>query len=100
MNDNREHILPLLSFPSEDTFYFCQIIKRKKDNLDSQYRDSIVIKTYYLTEKNNIEKNWLEMTYIANALNARVMINLNPRSFKRCAFRVAGNIIFQLTKYG
>lgn len=86
MTNNFEQIKGLLKFDTEDDFYFCQIIKRKKENPDVG-SNSIVIKTYYIRSTEQLDKLMPEMILLANAHNARVCINLNKRSFERLAYQ-------------
>lgn len=48
--DNFIQIKDLLKFDSADDFYFCQIIKRKKENKDIG-NNSHVVKTYYVKSR-------------------------------------------------
>lgn len=84
MIDNRHLIEPLLEFGGygSNDFYFCQIIKRKKENPGMASKNDIV-KSYYVNHENFISQNWDEMTTICNSLNARLMINLNKKDFRK-----------------
>lgn len=90
MIDNKELIVPLLEFPHKDSFYFVQILQRKKDHkgttLGGSNNSSRLIKAYYVTSKEKLEAYWQEMVKLAEVFNARVSINLNPRSFEKTAF--------------
>lgn len=85
MVDNFQQIKSLLSFNSPDEFYFCQILKRKKDNAELG-SNSHVVKTYYIRSIEDLEKDEGEMVCLANFHNARVCINLNKRSFERICY--------------
>lgn len=85
MIDNFDQINKLLEFDSEDDFYFCQIMKRKKEHPEIG-SNSIVIKTYYIKSHQQLEDLREEMTALAEVLDARVYINLNRRSFEKIAF--------------
>lgn len=91
MVDNIEKIKPYLQFDNEDTFYFIQIIKRKKENPELG-SNSIVIKTYYIRNVEQLDRDYGEMKLLAQYNNARVCINLNKRSFKRIAFHTLRKI--------
>lgn len=98
MINNFELIKPLLSFESEDEFYFVQILQRKKENKDSDIRylgsnnSSRLIKSYNITSIEMLEKYEFEMIEIAKLFNARVGINLNKRSFYKTAFNTMRDI--------
>lgn len=95
MVNNFEQIKQLLHFDSEDDFYFCQIIKRKKENPDVG-SNSHVVKTYYIKSVEDLEKDKGEMICLAEYHNARVCINLNKRSFERTCFHTLKKITDQI----
>src|SRR6478609_597871 len=99
--NNLELIKPLLIFPDKDNFYFTQIIQRKKDHpgerVGGSNNNSRVIKTYYLTSIEKLELHWDEMVKLAELFNARVSINLNPRSFEKTAFAALMKIANQMS---
>lgn len=84
--DNFEQIKRLLDFPNSDVFYFAQIIGRKKENPELGSNNE-TYKTYYITSVQDLDKYKAEMVLLAEHHNARVMINLNKRSFERIAFQ-------------
>ena len=47
MVNNFKQISDLLKFDTEDDFYYCQILKRKKEHAELG-RNSVVVKTYYM----------------------------------------------------
>lgn len=85
MVDNFNQIMELLSFDSDDEFYFCQILKRKKENPELG-SNSHVVKTYYISSIDSLEKDKGEMICLAEYHKARVCINLNKRSFERICY--------------
>lgn len=95
MVNNFEQIKGLLSFPSDDIFYFCQILKRKKEhpNLES---NSYVVKTYFVKSLEDLDFYQDEMITLAEFHNARVYISLNQRSFYKSAFQNLKKIIDQI----
>lgn len=95
MIDNFEQIKDLLNFESEDDFYFCQIVKRKKENKELG-SNSYIAKTYFIKSLEDLDKNKEEMILLANYHNARVCINLNKRSFRKTAFNTLKKISDQL----
>jgi hypothetical protein len=100
MIDNFDKIIPLLQFPSEDNFYFVQILQRKKDHpgtrLGGSNNNSRLIKAYYI---NSVEKLLIlkeEMIKLADLFKARIGINLNPRSFEKTAFQLLQKVSNQM----
>lgn len=82
MVDNIELIKPLLEFTSKDEFYMIEIIRRKKENPELG-SNSRVVQTYYITSVKYLEQHYSEMKAIAEALNARVNIYLDKKSFTK-----------------
>lgn len=93
--DNFEKVKDLLSFGSEDEFYFVQIIKRKKENHELG-SNSHIVKFYYIKRVEDLDKEKEEMIMLATYHNARVCINLNKRSFERTAFHTLKKITDQI----
>lgn len=101
--NNFEQIKELLSFKSDDEFYFVQILQRKKDNKDNpnvEYlgtnNSSRLIKAYYITSIEKLERYEKEMIALAELFNARVGINLNKRSYYKTAFNTLEKIASQM----
>lgn len=97
MINNLEIIRHLLTFESEDDFYFLQIVLRRKE-VPTLKKNSYIIKSYYITSVEHLERLMeLEIIPICNALNARAYINLGLRSFERNALeslrKVTQNLI-------
>lgn len=95
MIDNFEQIGKLLSFTSDDEFYFCQVLKRKKENPELG-SNSRVVKTYFIKSVEELEEDKGEMIMLANYHNARVYINLNKRSFERTCYHTLKKITDQI----
>lgn len=91
MINNLSKIKPLLSFNSEDDFYFLQIIKRKKENPDIG-SNSVIIQTYYITSIDHLEKLMPEIIVLCDTHNARACLNLNVRSFEKTAFHMLSKV--------
>lgn len=89
--DNLNIILKLLVFESSDDFYYLQIIQRKKEN-NLLKSNSRVIKSYYITSKDQLKDLYDEIITMCEMFNARAMIRLNRRSFVKSAFRTLANI--------
>jgi len=86
--NNLEKIKRLMSFDSDDDFYFVQIYRRKKDNptitgLETKSRHTI--KSYYISSIEHLDRKFPEMVALAELFNARVYFNPNKRSYKRCS---------------
>jgi len=90
MIDNFDLIIPLLNFDDPDKFYFVQVIQRKKDHKEENKRlgrnnNARLIRPYYINSLEKLLEYKPEMIALANLFNARVGINLNPRSRKAVA---------------
>ena len=84
--NNFELIVPLLNFESEDDFYFIKILKRRKENPEMK-TGVVVIKEYYISSLDYLDKKWVSMVNMAENHNARVTIRLNKRSYKKTAMK-------------
>lgn len=95
MIDNFDRIKDMLEFRSDDDFYHCQIIKRKKEHPELG-SNSYIVKTYYIKKIEELDYYRDEMILLATHHNARVQINLNRRSFEKMAFHTQKKIADQL----
>jgi len=86
MIDNFDLIKTLLTFETADDFYYCQIIRRKKENPDVG-KESYTIKSYSINSIKELDSLQNEMITIAKAFNARVYIALNKRSYEDIAYQ-------------
>lgn len=89
--NNLELVKPLLQFPHKDIFYFVQVLQRKKENPELG-NNSRLIKAYFITSLEKLDKQYDEMVKLAELFNARVMINLNPRNFRKAGFHMLQKI--------
>lgn len=91
MVDVINEIKDLLVFEDKEDFYYLQILQRKKENpkLGSNSR---VIKNYYITSFDYLEKRYDEIKKLCEHFNARAMLRLNKRSFRKVAFKSMQNI--------
>lgn len=100
MINNLEQISKLLTFESEDDFYFLQIIQRKKDHPEGTIvgsnNSSRLIKAYYITSIEQLHKYFKEIKMLCHLFQARACISLNKRSFRNVSLlmlaRLAENI--------
>lgn len=90
--NNFDQIEKLLVFPNKDSFYFVQILQRKKDHvgerLGGSNNNSRLIKAYYIRSLEHLRVHKEEMIKLAEVFNARVSINLNPRNFRKALFHL------------
>lgn len=93
--NNFEAIKKLLVFDNDDTFYHCQILKRKKENSEIG-SNSTVIKTYYIGSIEYLDKKTAEIISLCNVTNARACINLNRRSYEKMAMQTVRKLIEQM----
>lgn len=100
MVNNFELIKSLLTFNTKDEFYFVQVIQRKKDNPDCNYlgsnNSSRLIKAYYISSIEKLNKYEKEIIELCKLFNARAGINLNKRSFEKTAFNTMDYMIQQM----
>jgi len=100
--NNFKQIRELLSFDSNDTYYFLQILQRKKDHKEGQKingtnNNSRLVKAYYIKNLDYYDFIEDEVVKLCELFNARAGINLNKRSFEKTALQhlklVTDNII-------
>ena len=96
MVNNFDLIAPLLTFESNDDFYYLQILQRKKENSEIG-SNSHVIKNYYIKSIDYLIDHELEIIRLCEAFNARAMLRLNRRSFKKVAFKSMQNLANSLS---
>jgi hypothetical protein len=76
-------LLEVFDINNPDLFFHVEIIQRKKE-VSNINKNSNVVKSYVVKSLDYLEyKLENEIIPICNTLNARAMINLNPKSFKR-----------------
>jgi len=85
--NNLELIRPFIDPIDENDFWFCQILRRKKENPDNT-SNSRVIKTYYIRSADHLEERFGEMMILSKYHRARVYINLNRRNFEQLGLQM------------
>lgn len=86
--NNFDKLSSLLEFPNEDTFYWIQVLKRRKDNPEMQ-ENSKICGTYWIFNKSELLDIKDELIYLSNIHNARVVLWVNPRNAKEINFKCA-----------
>ena len=90
--DNSYIIKNLIAGCSEDEFYMLQIIHRVKDGHtkyepQDQKSNEQVIKTYYVSCPEYLDRKMEEIKDLCRMFNARAMFNLNRKSWKQVGLK-------------
>lgn len=85
--NNFNIIRSMLSFPDENSFYFLQILKRRKDNPDLK-KDMIHIADYYIYSIEQFDGLIHGVLDRCDSENARAYFRLNRRDAKKVAMQV------------
>ena len=85
MIDNFEQIKQYLTFDSSDDFYYLQIILRRKENPELK-TNNYMVKSYTISSIDYLDMKKKEIVTLCELHNARAYINLNKRSFEKCAY--------------
>jgi len=91
MINNFKLIAPMLTFDSEDDFYFLQILQRKKEN-EEIGSNSHVVRNYYIKSIDYLFSHEQEIIKLCDIFNARAMLRLNKRSFEKTAYKCLVNL--------
>ena len=93
MVNNFELIKNFVEFDSDDDFYLCQILKRRKENPE-MLTDTINIDNFYIKSKEDFDKYAERIVEICDRNRARAYIRLNRRNYEDVAhetnFLIAG----------
>jgi len=92
MINNFEQICDMLDFSIPNTFYFVQILKRRKENPDMSTGVS-VINNYFIYEKEDLYKLNNKIINDCTLHNARAYINPNRLDTEKIALRTAQKIL-------
>jgi len=84
--NNFEQIRGLLSFPEETSFYFLEIIKRRKENPELP-KHAKLIRDYYIYSLEEFDKLRLVVEALCEENNARAYFRLNVRDSKKIALQ-------------
>jgi hypothetical protein len=77
----------MLEFPDENSFYFLQILKRRKDNPDLG-KDMVHINDHYIWSLDQFDRMEDLIINQCQSENARAYFRLNRRDSKKIAFQV------------
>jgi hypothetical protein len=84
MTNNFNKIKPLLDFDNENTFYFIQILQRRKEN--PEIKNGVrVIDNLYLYSIEDLDKLEPKIIETCTKYNARAYININKLDLERIA---------------
>ena len=86
MVNNFELIKNFVEFDSDDDFYLCQLLKRRKENPE-MLTDTINIDNFYIKSKEDFDKYGERIIEICDRNRARAYFRLNRRSFKKIAHK-------------
>lgn len=86
--DNLERLSPYLDFSDPDLFYFCSLVRRKKDirGVKGHNNKDRAIAWYYISSLPYLREKMPEIRNICDATGARAGIKLNRRSYRKSAF--------------
>lgn len=92
MTDNFDQIKTLLDFSEPNTFYFIQILKRRKENPDMK-TGVAVIDNFYVYNLEDLDKLKEKVVERCTKHNARAYINLNKLELEKVALFTAKQIM-------
>lgn len=78
--DNFDLVASLMNFNSDDDFYYCEIIKRKKDNPNDDFRYRQFVGNFWITSASELQSQKNDIIKVCQDNNARAYIYMNPRS--------------------
>ena len=92
MVNNFDMIRDLLKFPDNNSFYFLQILKRRKDNPDLG-RDMVHIADYYIYSLEQYDAMRDDIIDLCNTKNARAYFRLNLRDASKVAMQTLKRVV-------
>jgi len=92
MTNNFNKIKELLNFDNENTFFFIQILQRRKENPEMK-KGSRVIDNFYIYSKEDLDKLESRIIESTTKYNARAYINLNKLDLENIALHTQKKII-------
>jgi len=90
--DNFSVIRKILRFPTEDSFYFLQVLKRRKDNPDLE-KDMIHLADFYIYSLEDYDRLMDRVINLCQSENARAYLRLNVRDSKKTAMMTLKKIV-------
>lgn len=90
--DNFSVIRKILRFPTEDSFYFLQVLKRRKDNPDLE-KDMIHLADFYIYSLEDYDRLMARVINLCQSENARAYLRLNVRDSKKTAMLTLKKIV-------
>ena len=90
--DNFSVIRKILRFPTEDSFYFLQVLKRRKDNPDLE-KDMIHLADFYIYSLEDYDRLADRVINLCESENARAYLRLNVRDSKKTAMMTLKKIV-------
>ncbi len=99
MIDNIELIKPLLNFENVGDFYFCLILKRKKDQPENErdnHQSVRTIKTYCIDSIEYLEKRYDEMKQLCEFFKARAYIHVQKQNHTDVGMNMITEIVTRI----
>ena len=93
--DNFDLIRKYLVFDRDndpDTFYYVQIIQRRKDEGVTIKKNCKMIRSYYVTSLRYWDDHEEQIKELCRTFKARAYVHLNPRSWKKCVLMAFGEL--------
>lgn len=69
---------------TEDNFYFCQIIRRNKDN----NAGNLTVRDFYIKNSEDLLNKKADIISFCKMFGARAYINVNVKSYEKCTLEV------------
>ncbi len=90
--NNFNIIRKILRFPTENSFYFLQVLKRRKDNPDLE-KDMIHLADFYIYSLEDYDRLMDRVINLCESENARAYLRLNVRDSKKTAMMTLKKIV-------